>query len=198
MDAALGVPVADGLGLERFAVLGHSFGGGIAVHLAHALGARIDRLVLLDPALGLDGRDMLGTAEDARTDESFADLPAARADRAIRWAGIADELVEAELTEHLVRDGMRWRYRYCPSAVVAAWGEMARPARVPPAGLPTLLLPAMGSDLVAPRWVRECRQVLGDALTVAEIDAGHMLYLERPDDVVALLRPFLGFLMGGT
>ena len=183
--------VLDAAGLPRVAVLGHSYGAAIALHLAHAAPERVERLALLDPALGLDPRDMLLAAEDSRLDETFADLTAARAHRAIRWAGIADELVEAELAEHLVEDGDRLRYRYCQSAVVAAWSEMARPPVLPPAGVPTLLVPAMQAEFVKPRWVKACRAALGDALTVAEVDAGHMVFLELPDEVAGLLRTFL-------
>ena len=183
--------VLDAAGLPRVAVLGHSYGAAIALHLAHAAPERIERLALLDPALGLDPRDMLLAAEDSRLDETFRDLTAARAHRAIRWAGIADELVEAELAEHLVEDGDRLRYRYCQSAVVAAWSEMARPPVLPPARMPTLLVPAMQAEFVKPRWVKACRAALGDALTVAEVDAGHMVFLELPDEVAGLLRTFL-------
>lgn len=185
------IDVLDGLGLDRVAVVGHSFGGAVALHLARAARERVDRLVLLDPALGLDPGQMLETAEQARTVDTFADPAAARADRALRWAGVPDELVEAELTDHLVQENGRWRYRYCAAAVVAAWGEMARPAVVPPAALPTLLVPALGADFVRPSWVRRCRDALGEHLTVSGIDAGHMVYLERTDAVAALLRPFL-------
>lgn len=186
------VAILDAAGLPRAAVLGHSFGATIALHLARSAPDRVERLALLDPALGLDPRDMLATAEDCRTDETFPDVTAARAHRAIRWAGIADEHVEAELAEHLVQDGDRWRYRYCPGAVVTAWSEMARPAVTPPPGMPTLLVPALQAEFVRARWVKECRAALGDALTVAEVDSGHMVYLECPDEVAALLRTFLG------
>jgi lipase len=183
--------VLDTLGLERVAVAGHSFGGAIAVHLARTAPQRVERLVLLDPAIGLDPQDMLETAEESRADQSFPDLATARADRAQRWEGIADELVDAELAEHLVADGDRFRYRYCGSAVVVAWSEMARAALTPPAGTPTLLLPATKADFVSPSWVDACRAELGDALTVAEIDAGHMLYLERTAEVADAMRAFL-------
>jgi lipase len=183
--------VLDALELERADVLGHSFGAAIAVHLARTAPERVGRLALLEPALGLDPHDMLTTAEDCRADLSFPDLIAARADRALRWVGISEELVEAELTEHLVRKGDRLRYRYCPSAVIAAWSEMARPAVLPPPGLPTLLVAALQADFVHPRWVRECQDELGDALTFVEMDAGHMIYLERPAEIAELLRAFL-------
>ena len=80
--------VLDELGLDRVAVFGHSFGGAIAVHLARTAPDRVERLVLLDPAIGLDPQDMLETAEETRADESYPDLAAARADRAQRWPGV--------------------------------------------------------------------------------------------------------------
>ncbi|MGQ0573546.1 MAG: alpha/beta fold hydrolase [Pseudonocardia sp.] len=183
--------VLDAAELARVAVVGHSYGAAIALHLARTEPGRVERLALLDPAVGLDPRDMLHAAEDSRADETFPDLVAARAHRAIRWAGIADELVEAELAEHLVQDGTRLRYRYCQGAVVTAWSEMARPAVLPPEGMPTLLVPALQSEFVKPRWVKACRAALGDSLTVAEVDSGHMVYLECTGEVTALLAEFL-------
>ncbi len=181
----------DALGLDRVPVLGHSFGGAIAVHLARTAPERVERLVLLDPALGLDPQDMLETAEETRAEEWYPDRGAARADRAERWEGIAPDLVEAELDEHLVPDGGGWRYRYARSAVVAAWGEMARPAVVPPRGTPTLLVPAERADFVDPAWVAACRAELGDDLVVAPVDSGHMVFLERTADVADAVRAFL-------
>lgn len=183
--------VLDRLGLDRVDVAGHSFGGAIAVHLARTAPERVRRLVLLDPAIGLDPQEMLENAEETCEDESYADRAEARADRARRWEGIADALVEAELAEHLVLDGERYRYRYSPASVVAAWGEMARAAVPPPVGTRTLVLPASKADIVGPAWLAACREELGDALTVAEVDAGHMLYLERTAEVAAHTAAFL-------
>lgn len=181
----------DSLGMARIAVAGHSFGGAVAIHLARAVPERVERLVLLDPAIGLDADGMLQTAEASRADESYPDRKAALADRADRWPGISEALVTAEIDEHLVAVGDRFRYRYCGAAATVAWSEMARPALVPPAGLPTLLLPALGADFVSPAWVDACRAELGEQLTVTGIDAGHMIYLERTAEVAALMHRFL-------
>lgn len=183
--------VLDELGAARVILVGHSFGGAVAVHLARAAPERFDRLVLLDPAFGLDPADMLATAEELRADETYPDRAAARADRRQRWPAMPDELVDAELAEHLVREADHWRYRYSQAAVIAAWGEMARPAPIPPPGLPTLLLPATQVDYVQPGWVAACRAELGELLTVHEIDAGHVLHMEQPTRVAARIREFL-------
>lgn len=183
--------VLDAHGLAEATVLGHSFGGAIAVHLARTAPERVTQLILFDPAIGQDPQEMLEAAEEDRQDVSFPDLAAARTDRAQRWDGLDPALVEAELADHLMAGGDRLRYRYSQSSVIAAWSEMARPAVAPPAGTRTLILPAAKADMVHPAWLAACRAELGEALTVVEVDAGHLLYLERTPEVAGLISTFL-------
>ncbi len=135
---------------------------------------------------------MLEAAENTRADESYPDRATARVDRVERWGpDVPDALVDAELDAHLFQDGDRWRYRYSRAAVVTAWSEMARPAVVPPPGIPTLVMPAKHGRLRVGAVAAACRAAIGDALTVVEVDAGHMVYLERTADVAAAVGPFL-------
>jgi lipase len=185
--------VMDEHGLERAPLMGHSFGGAIALHVAKTAPERVEKLVLIDPALGLDPDDVLQTATEACAGESYPDKAAARVVRAERWAGVADALVDAELEQNLVQDeDGRWRYRWATPAVVAAWGEMARPAIVPPTDIPTLLLPAAKVDYVNPAWVDRMRAAMGDRLVVRVMDTAHMVYLEQPAETAAEVREFLG------
>ncbi|MEV1292665.1 alpha/beta hydrolase [Pseudonocardia sp. NPDC049635] len=186
------VDVLDGHGVDRAAVVGHSFGGAVATHLARAAPDRVTRLALLDPAIGLAPDDMLQRAEEHRADQSWPSREAARADRTASWPGVSGELVDDELDDHLEERDGAFRWRYSRACVVAAWAEMARPAVVPPAGLPTLVVPATGADFVREGWLAACRAQLGDDLTVRPIDSGHMVYLERPEETAARLRAFLG------
>ena len=184
--------VMDAHSLERAPLMGHSFGGAIAIHVATAAPDRVEKLVLVDPAIGLDPDDVLQTATEACAGESYPDKAAARVARAERWEGVPDALVDAELEQNLVQgeDG-RWRYRWATPAVVAAWSEMARPAIVPPSHIPTLLLPAAKVDYVKPAWVERMREALGDRLVVHVMDTAHMVYLEQPAETAAELRAFL-------
>jgi lipase len=184
--------VMDGLELERVPVMGHSYGGAIAVYLSAIAPERVERLVLVDPALGLDRVQGLQDAEAAREDELFDDLTAARASQADRWPFASDEQLEDELTDNFVQTGDgRWRRNYVNSMAVTAWSEMSRPLRVPPKSVPTLLVPASKADFVTPEFVEAYRAELADSLTVREINCGHVIYLERPDELGTLVSGFL-------
>jgi lipase len=186
----------DGLGLERVPVMGHSYGGAIAVCLAEMVPERVERLVLVDPALGLDGPTCLEDAEGAREDELFDDLAAARVSQADRWPFASDEQLDDELNENFVQTGDgRWRRNYVNAMVVTAWSEMSRPLRIPPKSVPTLLIPALKADFVSLEFVEAYRAELGDNLTVEEIDCGHVIYLERPAELGERVN---GFLQGAT
>jgi lipase len=186
------VGTLDAAGLERAAILGHSFGGLLAAHLAAVASDRVDRLVLLDPAIALAPEAALARAEGDRADVSWASREAAReARRAGRTpaAGLAsDEDVAAHLEEG--PDG-RFRLRYCPSAVVAAWGEMARPQPALPRGLPTAIVYATREDYVTAPVLARLRRDVGEALVEAPVDAGHVLLWDAFEETVAVVAPFL-------
>ena len=103
------------------------------------------------------------------------------------------ELVETELREHLVPDDDgRWRYRYCQSAVVAAYGEMTReqPAftRV---RIPTLLLLGETSYLPYDALLDDHAAALGDLLEVVRIPAGHTVLWDALADTAGAIERFL-------
>jgi lipase len=183
----------DGLRLPRADLLGHSFGGAVAVHLARHAPDRVGRVVLLDPALGLAPAVAGQRADAERTPRTFADPPEARESRLATWPPLADpSVVDDEVADHLVagEDG-RWRWRYSPAAVVTAFSEMARPAVLPPRGVPTLLVRAARAQVVRPDLVELCRTATDADATVVELDCFHEVPLERPAEVADLLAGFL-------
>ncbi|GAA4075013.1 alpha/beta fold hydrolase [Actinomadura miaoliensis] len=182
----------DAEGVDRADVVGHSYGGMIAVHLARVAPTRVGRLVLLDPAIGLDPARMRERAHESLATASYADPGEALAARAVGWPDAPAQAVDDEVAEHLERgpDG-RWRWRFEPAAVVTAFSEMARPAVAPPPGVPTHLVIAVRAGLVRPEFVAACREALDGAFTVTEIDAGHMLFIDRPAQVGPLVRDLL-------
>ena len=103
------------------------------------------------------------------------------------------EVVEAELREHLVAtDDGRWRYRYCQSAVVAAYGEMTR---VPPpfmeVQIPTLVVLGETSYLPYDPLLEIHAAALGELLEVARIAAGHTVLWDAFADTADAIERFL-------
>lgn len=186
------IGVLDSAGVERVSLLGHSFGGAVAVYLAIAVPQRVRKLVLLDPAIGIDPVEALHAAREAMHSPSFGSRSQARDSKAAAWPESPDWALDAEVAQHLEPgDDRRWRWRYCPAAEVTAWSEMARPHEVPPRGMPTLLVPALRAEYVTAAFVEDCRTALEEYLTIREVDCGHQLYLDAADEVGALVAEFL-------
>jgi lipase len=175
--------------------LGHSFGGRIAYEAAAAAPERVERLVLLDPAIHLPPHVGLSSAEHARNDRSYASF-AEGIDRRYEESVLTTApraLVEEGLRGHLVEgeDG-RFRYRYCQSTVVAAFGEMTRePPPFERVRIPTLLVLGDSSYLPYDHLLDRHRAALGDLLEVARIRSGHTVLWDALDDTAAAVEHFL-------
>jgi len=184
----------DATGLDRVPVAGHSFGGLIAMLLALAAPDRVERLALIDPAAGLPPAVAAARAEDARRDEGWASEDEARAVRLEGRPPHARDTVDEDLATFLRRDpDGQYRFRFCRSAVVTAFSDMARPA---PSldGYPgqVLLVPALQADFVSPALVERLRRDLGGRLVAEGLDAGHILYWDAQEGLGALMRAWLG------
>lgn len=181
----------DGLSLDTVDVIGHSFGGLLAVHLAHHAGGRVRRVVLLDPAIGIPGWAAAERAAAELVTPTFPDPAVARVDRAERWPPLADPtVVDDEIAQNLVRgDDGRWRWRYAPAAVVTAFSEMARPLLLPPEGVPTLLVRAARALVVHPALQEAARAARH--VTLVALDCHHEIPLERPAETAELVAGFL-------
>ncbi|MFC0547484.1 alpha/beta fold hydrolase [Kutzneria chonburiensis] len=184
--------VLDTLGLDRVPLVGHSYGGATAMHLTARAPERVEKLALLDPSTGLAPERCFEIAVEECEPELWPSMDAARTDFAEMWSAMPAEAIELELSANFEQrpDG-QWQRRYLPAMSVSAWSEMSRPPVLPPPSTRTLLLPATKADFVAPELVAALRDRLGDDLTVRAVDSGHVLYLEQPKEVGALLREFL-------
>jgi len=184
------IDLLDMLELDRVPLVGHSYGGAIALHATARAPERVERLALLDPATGLSPVTCEEVAIEELEPETWSDLGTARAQFAETWQSTEGADLEVSANFVQLADG-RWRRRYSTAMAVTAWSEMARRPLLPPRGTRLLLLPAAKADFVSPRLVAALRDRLGADLTVHEIDCGHALYFERPAEVGALLREFL-------
>jgi lipase len=191
IDANVGALAAllDG---QPVTVVGHSFGGAIALNLAAARPDLVHALVLLDPAAGLRGRRMREIADEMLASPDYADRDEARADKVSgSWAEVPEADLEAELDEHLVRwPGGRVSWRMSLPAMMSYWSELARPIVLPHSGTPTTLLRATKTDppYVADALVDGLQIALGPDFTLVDLDCDHMLPLARPDETAAAVR----------
>ncbi len=179
----------------RCAWLGHSFGGRVAFEAAAAVPERVERLVLLDPAIRIPPYVGIAAAENARRDRSYVSFQEG-IDRRYEESVLTTaprELVEDELRVHLVPDDEgRWRYRYCQSTVVAAYGEMTRePPPFERVRIPTLLVLGETSYLPYDDLLGAHQDALGDLLEVARIPAGHTVLWDALDDTAGAVERFL-------
>jgi lipase len=183
----------DAVGVRRAAWVGHSFGGRLTLELAALAPERVERVVLLDPAIQILPHVGLDFAERERSDHSFASPDDAIEARLAGSTTTPRAFLEEEMQEHLVEaaDG-RYRYRYCQSAVVSLYGELTTPPP-PPETLeaPTFLLYADLFGLVRREQVEEYANALGDRLEILTVPGGHMVYWDAWDETSAAIMRFL-------
>jgi lipase len=187
--------IAETVGSRPATLIGHSFGGRLAFELAARAPKLVPKLVLLDPAILLPGHVALLAAESAREDKSyisFDELVERRFEESQLHRAPRD-LVEADLASHVVQDDDgRYRYRYCQSAVVAAYGEMASPPpRFEDVRVPTLLVLGERSYLPYDHLLDEHQAALGDLLEVVVVPGGHSVLWEAFEETSDAITAFL-------
>lgn len=180
------VATADALGIGAAAWIGHSFGGRLVAELATRAPRRVERAVLLDPALWIEPAVAGEQAELARSDVSFA-----TADEAIEARLATGTLystphavLEEEAAAHLQRgeDG-RLRWRVSAAAAIVAWSEMASPPPPWPT-CPTLVV--LGARSWIPVDVPDLPQV-----TAVTVPGGHSVLWDAFDATADGIARFL-------
>lgn len=190
--------------------IGHSLGGILTLYAAVARPDLFQRIVLIDPVLfrrrlqvliwllrqsGQGYRFPLAQGALRRRDH-FASVDEARQ----RWRGrgvFADFTPEAlegylsgGLRPHPHGQGYtlawpkRWESHIFASSPIDAWRDLRRLT------LPLLIVRGTRSDLITDSVWQRLHRVVPKA-TFAEIEAGHMLPMERPDDVAGIIARWL-------
>jgi len=187
---------ADALALQRFDLLGHSLGAGIASLLAAAAPDRIRRLVLIeglgplpdDPGRTLQRfRDAAARRiqQRARRLRHFADPREAVAARCVA-GGLDEDNARLIVERGLARDGKGWRWSSDPRLTLPT------PVRLDEAQIrrllkgivaPTALLLARPQTPYLPvDMLRERAQHVPD-IRIDFLDGGHHLHMQHPDAV---------------
>ncbi len=188
---------ADALALDRYTLLGHSLGAGIASMVAAAQPARIARLCLIEGLglLGDDGSHTLPRFRDALQAPAGEGRPL-RVFRSVQQAGTARTRASgraAELARPIVERGLRevnggWQWRSDPRI------NRPTPMRVAEtqihallAGIeaPTRLLLAEPAASYLPGEPMRRRAACVPQITVSHLAGGHHLHLEHPQAVAA-------------
>lgn len=176
-------------------VVGHSFGGAVALHLAAACPDLVSGLVLLDPAIGLDGTRMLAVAEATLESPDYPDPAEARAEKVnAAWADVPVAEVDDELAEHLIQlPSGRYRWRICVPAMMSYWSELARDIVLPRNRTPTTVIRGALSDppYVSDALVDGLTERLGPDFTLLDFDSRHMVPLAKPVETAAAIRDML-------
>lgn len=194
------------LGFERWAVLGHSFGGHVALEYALRYPRRVSRLVLVDT-----GADSRWARENALRVLSERGYGPAKVELVRRWFSGEFESREylplfwrisgAYMPNHgligllreLAEGGWRSRMRPDPlqfagRSLMPGWSVVARLGEI---AAPTLVVAGREDFLFPPECQRELVTGIPHAALVLVDGAGHNPQDENPAEVMAALRPFL-------
>lgn len=194
---------ADALGLERFDLLGHSLGAGIASLTAAAAPTRVERLLLIE-GLGTlpdDGTRTLQRWRDAhaqrttarRTPRVFASIDAAVATRVAAGdldAGEVRAIVERNLRE--VDGGYAWRSDPRLRLLTPVRIDETQMRRLL-AGItaPTLLLLAEPATPYLPSAMMDALAARVPEIRVVHLAGPHHLHIRHPAEVAARLSTLL-------
>jgi lipase len=182
----------DAAGVGRGSFVGHSFGGRLILELATLAPERIERAVLLDPAIQILPHVSYDFAELERVDRAYASREEAIDARSAE-ASSPRSFIEEEMREHLAQgtDGM-FRFRYCRSAVVSIFGELCTPPPPPETlRVPTLLVHAEVFGLVRDEQLDAYRLALGDLGELVAVPGGHVVYWDAYDETADAVERFL-------
>ncbi|MCK0174655.1 MULTISPECIES: alpha/beta fold hydrolase [Mycobacteriaceae] len=176
-------------------VAGHSFGGAVALALAAQRPDLVSGLVLLDPAVGLDGDWMREIADDMFASPDYTDRAEARQEKVSgSWGEVPAAELDRDLDEHLVElPNGRSGWRISLPAMMAYWSELARPVPVPRDGMPVTLVRATRTHppYATDELLGALDAALGPNLTVLEWDCDHMVPHARPEETAAVIRGHL-------
>lgn len=188
----------DGLGLARFALLGLSMGGRVAIAYGGAQPHRIERLVLVDigPDIHPPG------AERVRAMMSGAPEHIESEAQALDYVRRANPRYDATEVAHRVRHGLKraadgtltWKYDKALRDMMRAGGrrdviDLWEPlGRIP---CPTLLIRGAESDILSPEIAKRMLETLPDGRLVELAGAGHSVPGDRPEEFARIVRSFL-------
>jgi lipase len=179
----------DAAGVGRAPWIGHSYGGRLVHELAAREPDRVERAVLLDPAIHVLPHIALDQAEAYREDLTYASPEEAIEERLSAGWPTPRAALEEEVAEHLVQEpNGRWRFRFCPPAAIVVYSDMT--SDPPPAAaltMPALVVYAPEFGLFRESLVEEFRP----HAELVTVPGGHIVYWDAFDETAAAIGRFL-------
>ena len=186
-QAADALAFANALGLERYALVGHSMGGRIAIRAARNAGAALTRVVAVDPPVSGPGRRPYPAQLPWYVDS-------------IRQArrGISLEQMRSYCptwTDEQLRLRAQWLHTCNEEGVVTSFHAFQTDdihADLPYVKVPLLLMSAERGDVVRPEDADEILRLAPEAQHVRVANAGHMIPWDNEEGFYAAFQDFLG------
>ncbi|HEX4799587.1 MAG TPA: alpha/beta hydrolase [Sphingomicrobium sp.] len=208
--------LADALGFERFALVGHDWGGAIAWGAALKERERLTRLAIINaPHPVIFQKSLIESSEQRAASQYISAFRSKLFEKAVEAMGY-DALFEKSFSRHvdlaIIPDAERQQY-------IAEWSQpggltamlnwyRASKLMVPPPGVtlplpdwllrpfpkvrvPTLVIWGMKDAALLPLQLDGLDQLVDDLTIVRVPNAGHFVPWEAPDEVFASLQPFL-------
>jgi len=209
--------LADSLDLERFALVGHDWGGAIAWTAALRGDPRLERLAIINaPHPVIFQKSLIEDSDQRAASQYISAFRSPMFEKAAEAMGY-DALFEKSFSRHvdlaIIPEAERQQY-------IAAWSQpggltamlnwyRASKVKVPPPGvtlplpnwvlgafpkieIPTLVIWGMQDKALLPVQLEGLDRLVSDLEIVRIPDAGHFVPWEKPEPVVAALKPFLG------
>jgi pimeloyl-ACP methyl ester carboxylesterase len=193
----------DALGVERCNLVGHDYGGFLALGFTEQNSDRVQRLAILNSraqgtfvprwyaAFGLTS--LIGRTPGLRA--LAARLPLAAVHRRsleplVRSGAVDPELVESYVAWMEEPDARRWLLHFFGAYRVAARPELRR--RLGEIGCPTAVIWGERDEYLRPEIAQELAREIPKAELTMIGDAGHFVTEERPEAVTAALEALLG------
>jgi len=197
--------IREQLGFDRWAVLGHSFGGHVALEYALRYPDRLSHLVLVNTAA--ESRWSLENAPRVLAQRGAAP---ATVELSRRWFN--GEFTPREMFPILMKLGPTYYHRPSPATLLrslldGAWRSKLRPEaliyfgrhakgwsvlpRLGEISVPTLVIAGASDFVFPPEAQREMASRIPNARLHLVDAAGHDPWLERPDDFFPVVRSFL-------
>lgn len=187
--------VADRLGIERFDLAGHSYGGAISLFLAARHPERVRSLVLADSAMPAYGTSRRKRRYASRTLNGLFIRTVGLSERRVRRSLREAYADDRKVTDELVR---AYLDRLRVEGVVDAFFGLSAPTGAPPdrvdlAHLNQSALVVWGAEdeVTLPANGRKIAATLPDATFVEIPSCGHSPMEECPREFLAAVEPFL-------